>query len=100
MTNRFDAGTIRTPHGFIAYYRCVHEAENRVLRNGRHDITFGTEAEALKAAKDALLGYLNSPIVGISAMGGNVKQAKFASAERKLFKNGRMIPVESKGVSA
>jgi hypothetical protein len=46
---------------------------NRVLRDGKHDIIFATEAEALRAANAAFLSYLNSPITGISSMGGSKK---------------------------
>ncbi|MEX2743678.1 hypothetical protein AB3480_20450 [Rhizobium mongolense] len=44
----------------------MHDAENRVLRDGKHDIIFATEAEALKAANAEFLKYLYSQITGIS----------------------------------
>lgn len=91
--NKFDAGAMRQGHGWIGYYRRVHESENRVLRDGRHDIVFASEAEALRAANKALLQYLNCPITGISSMGGKPSVVAKAAAER-LFQKGRVIPVE------
>ncbi|ULJ72951.1 hypothetical protein [Rhizobium gallicum] len=83
MTNCSAAGAMKRGHGWIAYYRRVHDAENRVLRDGRHDIIFATEAEALKAANSEFLKYLNSPITGISSMGGSKKSV--AEGGREAF---------------
>ncbi|MDM9643865.1 hypothetical protein [Rhizobium sp. S163] len=99
--NKFDVGSIKTPHGFIGFYRQVHRSTNFILRDGKRDIIFSTKEAAEKAALQAFLEYLNTPIVAESMAGTvTVRAAKFAAAERKLFKNGRMIPVESKGATA
>jgi hypothetical protein len=97
--NRFDAGAKQTPNGWTGYYRMVHHSEPRVLRDGKHVLIFPTEVEALKAAKDALLKYLNSPIVGISTMGGSKKSVAKKAAD-KLFRNGRTIEVERRRIGA
>ena len=76
--NRFDAGAMRTPTGWVAYYRQVHRSENFVLRDRGHDIIFGSEAEAKQAAWDAFLEYLNSPITGLTETAG-----RFSDARRK-----------------
>ncbi|TCL70627.1 hypothetical protein [Rhizobium sp. BK251] len=97
--NKFDAGAMKTPTGWIGYFRMVHHAENRVLRNGRHDIIFATEAEALKAANTAFFEYLNSPIVGISSMGGSKKGVAKKAAEA-IFRKGKRIEVERRRATA
>ncbi|MFA1674808.1 hypothetical protein ACDY97_19085 [Rhizobium mongolense] len=99
MTNCFAAGAMKRGHGWIAYYRRVHDAENRVLRDGKHDIIFATEAEALRAANAAFLSYLNSPITGISSMGGSKKSVAKKAAEA-IFRKGKRIEVERKGAVA
>ena len=63
--NDFDCNALKRPEGWIAFYRQVHRSENFILRDGRHDIIFATEAEAKEAARVAFLDYLNSPISGM-----------------------------------
>ena len=92
--NKFDCGAMNRPEGWIAFYRMVHHAENRVIRDGRHDVIFATEAEALKAANAEFFKCLNSPITGISSMGGN-RSAK--SRAELLFKT-RPVEGERKAV--
>lgn len=77
--NRFDAGAMRTPTGWVAYYRQVHRSENFVLRDRGHDIIFGSEAEAKQAAWDAFLEYLNSPITGMIETMGQFSKARRAA---------------------
>ncbi|AJD41009.1 hypothetical protein C9413_16270 [Rhizobium sp. SEMIA 4085] len=96
--NKFDCGAMKRPRR-IAYYRRVHDAENRVLRDGRHDIIFATETEALKAANGAFFEHLNSPITGISSMGGSKKGVAKKTAEA-IFRKGERIEVERKGAVA
>ncbi|MEX2739938.1 hypothetical protein AB3480_00565 [Rhizobium mongolense] len=98
--NKFDAGAMKTPHGWIGYFRMVHHAQNRVLRDGKHDIIFPTEAEALRAANAAFLSYLNSPITGISSMGGSKKSVAKKAAEKLFRGGGKTIEIERKAVRA
>jgi len=91
--NKFDAGAIFTARGYIAFYRMVHQSENKVLRDGKHDIIFATEAEALKAANEAFFTYLNSPIVGSSSMGGSKRSVAKKAAERLFLGSNRSIEV-------
>ncbi|ULJ73615.1 hypothetical protein [Rhizobium gallicum] len=98
--NKFDAGAQRTPNGWIGYFRMVHHAQNKVLRDGKHDIIFATEAEALKAANAAFFDYLNSPITGISSMGGSKKSVAKKAAD-KLFRGGeKTVDVERRRIEA
>jgi hypothetical protein len=92
--NKFDAGAQLTPNGWIGYFRMVHHAQNKVLREGKHDILFATEAEALKAANAAFFKYLNSPITGISSMGGSKKSVAKNAAEKIFRKGGKVVAVE------
>ena len=96
MSNRFDVGAIKTPSGFVAYYRQVHRSTNFILRDGKRDIIFATKEAAESAALQAFLEYLNTPIVAESMAGTvTVRAAKFAAAERKLFRGGgKTIAVE------
>jgi len=82
--NKFDAGAIRTRTGWLGYWRRVNDSQNIVLRDGKHDLIFATEIEALKAANAAFLEYLNSPITGISSMGGS-KCSVAKKAAEKVF---------------
>ncbi|MHC2297882.1 hypothetical protein [Rhizobium mongolense] len=100
MTSCFAAGATKRGHGWIAYYRRVHDAENRVLRDGKHDIIFATEAEALKAANAEFLKYLNSQITSISSMGGSKKSVAKKAADRLFKKGGGTIEVERRRIEA
>lgn len=97
MTNSCGFGTHRRPTGWIAWFRLYHHGENRVLRNGRDDIIFPTEAEAEAAAKDEFLRQMNSPIVAEAITGPTTKRALAKSQFEKLFRGGgKVIEVESK----
>lgn len=97
--NKFDAGAQPIRNGWIGFYRCVHESENRVLRDGKHDIIFPTKAEALQAAIDAHLAYLNSPITGFSTM--ECSKGSIARKEAEaVFRNGRRIEIERRSARA
>lgn len=96
MSNKFDAGAILTPRGWIGFYREVHWSSNHVLRDGRHDIIFATEAEAKDAALKAFLEYLNSPIVGIQSMGGSKRSVAKKAAEKLFSGGGKVVDVERK----
>ncbi|OWK23939.1 hypothetical protein AJ87_26345 [Rhizobium yanglingense] len=61
-----------------------------------HDIIFETEAEALKAANAEFLKYLNSPITGISSMGGSKKSVAKKAAEKLFRGGGKTVEVERK----
>lgn len=103
--NRFDAGAMRTPSGWIGFYRAVHRSENFVLRDGPHDIIFATEAEAKEAALGAFLDYLNSPISGISSAGAAAHDTAdnlFVGLKPFIRSHGkeRRVAVERKGAVA
>jgi hypothetical protein len=103
MTNAFNSGAILTPSGWIAFYRDVCWSSNQVLRDGKHDIIFATQQEAKEAGHAALLDHLNGNMVGefMTAIPTSKRQAKFAEAERKLFRGGgKTITVERKGATA
>lgn len=55
MSNRVDFGAFKRHMGYIAWFRLYHHGENRILREGRNDILFATEAEAEAAAKAEFL---------------------------------------------
>lgn len=100
MTNAFNSGAILSPSGWIAFYRDVRWSANRVLRDGKHDIIFASEQEAKDAGHAALLDHLNGNMVGefMTAIPTSKRQAKFAEAERKLFRGGgKTIQVERVG---
>ena len=85
MSNKVDFGTLRQRTGWIAWYRLYHHGENRVLRNGKDDILFGSEAEAEAAAKAKFLEEMNTPVVAESFTGPTTK-AQLARAQlEKLF---------------
>jgi hypothetical protein len=95
MTNKCDFGSHRIPTGWIAWFRLYHHGENRVLRNGRDDIIFPTEAEAEAAAKDEFLRQMNSPIVAEAITGPTTKRALARSQAHKLFRGGgNVVEVE------
>jgi hypothetical protein len=95
--NKFDAGAMKTPSGFVAYYRQVHRSANFVLRDGKHDIIFATKEEAEKAALSAFLDYLNSPIVSESLTGPTTKRAAAKKSAEAIFRKGKRISVERVG---
>lgn len=96
--NKFDVGSIKTPHGFVGYYRQVHRSTNFILRDGKRDIIFATSEAAEKAALRAFLEYLNTPIVAESMTGPTNKKALAKSQLDKLFRGGgKTIAVERIG---
>jgi len=100
MTNTFNSGAILSPNGWIAFYRDVRWSENRILRDGKHNIIFPSQQEAKEAGHAALLAHLNGHMVGefMSAVPATTRRAKFAEAERKLFRGGgKTIQVEYSG---
>lgn len=82
MANCYAFGTFKQPTGYLAWYRRVHDGQNTVLRHKGDDILFATELEALKAAGEAFLAYVNSPIVGAVMQVPSVKAVKFAKANK------------------
>jgi hypothetical protein len=94
MSNRFDVGAIKTPAGFVAYYRQVHRSTNFILRDGKRDIIFSTKEEAEKAALQAFLEYLNTPIVAESMTGPTTKRAAARKTAEAIFRKGKRIPIE------
>lgn len=92
--NKFDAGAMKTPSGWIAFYRQVSHSRNFVLRDGPRDIIFATKEEAEKAALTAFLEYLNTPIVSESMAGPTTKRAAAKKSAEAIFKKGKRIPIE------
>jgi hypothetical protein len=90
MSNRFDAGAMKTPSGWIGFYRQVHRSTNFVLRDGKRDVIFATQAEAKEAAWKAFLDYLNSPISGLI-----ISTEAAADSADSLFPN--LKPIYRKG---
>jgi hypothetical protein len=96
--NKFDVGSIKTSSGFIGFYRQVHRSTNFILRDGKRDIIFSTKEEAEKAALQAFLEYLNTPIVAESMAGPTNKKALAKSQFEKLFRGGgKTVAVERIG---
>jgi len=99
--NKVDFGTHRRPTGWIAWYRLYHHGENRVLREGIHDIIFGTQAEAETAAKAEFLRQMNSPIVSETLTGPTTKRALAKARLEKLFQGGgKVIEIERRRAGA
>lgn len=97
MSNTCGFGAMRRPTGWIAWYRLHHHAENRIIRNGRDDILFGTKNEADAAARKEFFKQMNSPIVAESLTGPTTKKAAAKSEANKLFiGGGKVIPIEHK----
>jgi hypothetical protein len=95
--NQFDFGTIKQHGGYIAFYRKVHRSENFVLRDGKLERLFATEAEAYKEAGEAFKAYLNSPISGC------IEAREAAAISADVFfnlrpsiktKGGKRVPVQ------
>lgn len=101
MSNQCGFGTFKRPTGFIAWIRLYHHGENRVLRNGRDDIIFGTQAEAETAAKAEFLRQMNSPIVSETLTGPTTKRALIRVQADKLFRGGgKVVEVERRRMPA
>ena len=95
--NQFDFGSMPVRGGFVAFYRMVHQSKNFILRDGKHDILFATASEAYTAAGEAFKAYMNTPIVSESLTGPTTKRAAAKSAAEAVFRQGKRIPVETKG---
>lgn len=98
MKNEFNSGAQMSPQGWIAWYRDPAWGANRVIRDGKHDVIFGSEGEAKDAAHDALMKHLNGNMtveMNIAPLPTS-KERKFAQAARLLFIDGRQVPVERK----
>ncbi|WP_311272199.1 MULTISPECIES: hypothetical protein [unclassified Rhizobium] len=99
MTNRFDSGAQLSPQGWIAWYRDVKWSENRVLRDGKHDIIFASQQEAKDAGHEALMSHLNGHMTGERNIAPlpTSKERKFAEASKRLFlKGGKSVIVEKR----
>lgn len=86
MSNTCDFGTMKRPTGWIAWYRLHHYSSNRVVRDGRKDIIFGTQAEAEAEAKKEFFKHMNSPIVSQSMTGPTSKKALAKATADAQFK--------------
>lgn len=80
--NRYAFGTFKQRTGWLAWYRRVHDGQNKVLRHKGDDIIFATELEALKAAGEAFLEYVNCPVIGGVMPVQSIKAVKFAKANK------------------
>ena len=89
--NKFDVGSIKTPAGFIGYYRQVHRSSNFTLKEGKRDIIFATREDAEKAALKAFLSYLNSPIVSETLTGPAGKRSLSKAEFDKVFRSREKI---------
>lgn len=99
MTNKFGSGAQLTPQGWIAWYRDVKWSENRVLREGKHDIIFPSQQDAKDAGHKALMDHLNGHMTSernIAPLPSS-KERKFDEASKKLFLGGgKSVIVERK----
>ena len=101
MTNCVDFGVFRRKTGWVAWIRLYHHGDNRVLREGIHDIIFGTQAEAETAAKAEFLRQMNSPIVSETLTGPTTKRALAKAKLEKLFVGGgKVIEIERRRAEA
>ncbi|WP_245448002.1 hypothetical protein [Neorhizobium sp. T6_25] len=62
--NEFAIGYMPVAGGFIAWFRKVHKCDNEILKGkGGHPIIYETKAEAKAAAGEAIVAYINGPLV-------------------------------------
>lgn len=79
--NEFQIGTDAVEGGHLGWIRKVHRATNEVLKDGRGEpIVFSTQDAAKAAAGEAIVAYLNTPMLRDGA-----RVEKMAKAEA-LFK--------------
>ncbi|ANL84647.1 hypothetical protein [Rhizobium phaseoli] len=73
-----------------------------IMAEGDKPQVFPDELAATKAALHHVLAYFNGKLVCSGEIaGGSVKEAKFAAADRKLFRGtGKVVEVENKGAAA
>jgi len=96
MKNEFNSGAQMSPQGWIAWYRDPAWGENRVIREGKHNVIFPNKEEAKDAAHAALMKHLNGNMTvetNIAPLPTS-KERKFAEATKKLL--GGNVPVERK----
>lgn len=96
MSNTCDFGTMKRPTGWIAWYRLHHYSSNRVVRDGKRDIIFDTEAEAEAEAKKEFFKQMNSPIVSQAMTGPTTKKGLAMKTAEEQFK-GLKTAVKAKG---
>lgn len=79
--------------GWWAMIRFARDAKPKpILGEGGAPVVFSDELEATKAALRHVLAYFNGHLVCSGEIaGGSVKEAKFAAAERKLFRGGGRV---------
>ncbi|MBB2699792.1 UNVERIFIED_ORG: hypothetical protein GGI66_004486 [Rhizobium esperanzae] len=98
--NRFSAYPQPVPGGFRCMMRFARDARPKpLMAEGDRPQVFPDELAATKAALHHVLAYLNGNLVCSGEIeGGSVKEAKFAAADRKLFRGGgKIVEVETKG---
>ena len=62
--NEFQIGTEAVAGGHLGWIRKVHRATNEILRDSRGEqIVFATQDAAKAAAGDAMVAYLNTPML-------------------------------------
>ncbi|MFK0163509.1 hypothetical protein [Rhizobium sp. NPDC090279] len=62
--NEFQIGTEAVAGGHLGWIRKVHRATNEILRDNRGEpIVFATQDAAKAAAGEAMVAYLNTPIL-------------------------------------
>lgn len=88
--NEFSGYAVERGGQWWAMVRFARDAKpNPIMDKGDKPKTFPDELSATKAALQHVLAYFNGRLVCSGEIaGGSVKQAKFAAAERKLFRRG------------
>ncbi len=62
--NEFQIGTEAVADGYLGWIRKVHRATNEILRDRRGEvIVFATQDAAKAAAGEAIVAYLNTPML-------------------------------------
>lgn len=87
--NCFSAYAVERGGGWWAMVRFARDAKpNPIMADGDRPHTYPDELSATKAALQHVLAYFNGRMVASREIEGGttIKQAKFATAERKLFK--------------
>jgi hypothetical protein len=94
MNDRYDFGALQIETGWLAYYQLAHRPQRYYVTDNGDRVVFAVEQEAREAAQKRFISALNRSLIGgvISVVAADKPAAK-AAAER-LFRNGRIIPVE------